>query len=437
MKILLVFLLTALLVTACLPGEGRVPQNSLLPFLVRKSGRIAYVGADFNIYTADQAGGDILAHTDDAEIPSEATGPYRFYNLPTWSHDSASLGFVGVSGQGNDPAFEVFIADVEEETSEQVFESESEQPFYLYWSPDNTNLSFLSSTTGGQSMVLQSVASGQEERMVLDTGAPYYWSWAPDGKTMIVHTGSAQSTMPEHLAFLHVDPELIEQGIDTLPATFQAPAWSPDGSRILMTRLNDEDEKEIILTDGRGQFDRVIANYDLNAAFAWSRDSDRVAYIEGEQALPNGTLGTLHAYDLESDEQLFEVENVFAFFWSPDGEEIAYFTPRLSSASGEQQDDSTSQGQQQQVIFQLQVVDVDSGESRELLTFRPTNQLASFLPYFDQYHQSATIWAPDGNNLVVSFLTEQNQAGIAIVPASGRLEPRLLAPGYLAFWSWE
>ena len=93
-------------------------------------------------------------------------------------------------------------------------------------------------------------------------------------------------------------------------------------------------------------------------------------------------------------------------------------------------------------IFDSQIgevlgIDVESGESREIITFRPTEQFLNILPYFDQYHQSATIWSPDNNNLVISFVDADNNPGIAIIPTSGTLEPRLLAPGYIAFWSWE
>jgi hypothetical protein len=87
-------------------------------------------------------------------------------------------------------------------------------------------------------------------------------------------------------------------------------------------------------------------------------------------------------------------------------------------------------------LVELHVLDVTSGESRELFTYRPTQQFLSILPYFDQYHQSATIWSPDNNNLVLSFLGESGP-GIAVVAASGKLEPRFLTQGYLAFWSWE
>jgi hypothetical protein len=96
--------------------------------------------------------------------------------------------------------------------------------------------------------------------------------------------------------------------------------------------------------------------------------------------------------------------------------------------------DSTSTPQ---LALQLNVLDVATGESRELFTYVPTEQFLNIIPYFDQYHQSVTIWSPDNNNLVLSFLDGEGNPGIAIVAASGQLEPRLLTSGYIAFWSWN
>ncbi len=436
MKKLLVLLSAALILGACLPRNVQVPQSPLLPLLEHKSGLIAYIGADWNIYTSDQAGKHLTAYTADAVIPTDASKPYRYYVYPTWSPDSGSLGFVGVSGAGNASSSDVYIANVKED-AKKVFTSDSQHPFYLYWSPDNANLAFLTTTSNGQSMVLQSVSTEGKDSTVIDTGAPYYWSWAPDGKTMIVHTGSSQSAAPEHLAFLRVDSDITEDGIESLPASFQAPAWSPDGGHILLTRVNNKKKKEVIVTDGRGKFEQAIGTYAMNAAFAWSNDSDRVAYIEGKETLSAGTLGTLHVVDLASSKDLFKDDNVLAFFWSPSGEKIAYFIPMVNNGSSQQgQSDSTAQAQQQ-LVLQLKMLDVKTGESKELFTFRPTDQFAAILPYFDQYDQSATIWSPDNNNLVLCFLSSDGTPGIAVVAASGQLEPRLLTQGYLAFWSWK
>jgi len=437
MKKLIAVVLGALLLASCLPKDMQVPQSPLLPMLERKAGLIAYIGVDWNIYVTDQSGGNKTTLTQDAVIPESQSGAFRYYQYPTWSRDSNRLAFVGIGGEGGGQgASDLYIANLDEEKSEKVYASESEHPFYLYWSPDNENLSFLSTAATGQSFLLQSVPAQGGERAILDTGSPYYWSWAPDGNTMIVHTGATNSTTVEHMAFLQVDSEVIEDALEPSPAAFQAPAWSPDGSRILLSRLNDKKEKEIILMDGSGAIEKTLGTFEANTSFAWSHDSELVAYIAGDRAQSPGTIGTMHVMDLANSEDFFQDEDVMAFFWSPDSRKLAYFKPFVANSTSEGGTDTSGQAQQG-LLLQLNVLDVISGESRELFSFRPTDQFTAILPYFDQYHQSTTIWSPDSNNLVLSFLTSETNPGIAIVAASGQLEPRILAEGYLAFWSWK
>jgi len=437
MKKLIAFTLGALLLASCLPKDVQVPQSPLLPVLERKSGLIAYIGVDWNIYVTDQSGGNKITLTEDAATPETQSGAFRYYQYPTWSRKSNLLAFVGVSGEGGTQgASDLYVANVDQETSDKVYASESEHPFYLYWSPDNENLSFLSTAASGQSFILQSVPAQGGDRAILDTGSPYYWSWAPDGNTMIIHTGATNSATVEHMAFLQVDSQITEDALESSPAAFQAPAWSPDGSQILLSRLNDKKEKEIILMDGGGSIEKALGTFETSTSFAWSRDSQLVAYIAGDRALTAGTIGTMHVMDLTTSEDFFQDQDVMAFFWSPNSKKLAYFKPFVSNSASEGGTDSSGQAQQR-LLLQLNVLDVISGESRELFTFRPTDQFAAILPYFDQYHQSTTIWSPDSNNLVLSFLTTENNPGIAIVAASGQLEPRLLAQGYLAFWSWK
>ena len=430
MKKILLFSILVLLISACLPQDVQVPQSPLLPVLERKSGLIAYIGLDGNIYVTDQSGRTPSALTADAAIPQDQSSPFRYYQNPTWSEDGSQLAYVAVIGNGGKQTLsEMFVANVDDETSNKVYSSDTEHPFYLYWSPDNQNVSFLSSDAAGQSLLLQRVSVDGGKRVILDAGSPYYWSWAPDGNTMIVHTGNVNSTIPEHIAFLQVDSEIIEDSVDIGPASFQAPAWSPDGSRILLTRLNDDEKKEIALFSSTGEFEKAIGTFEATTSFAWSTDSQLMAYIEGDQAITAGTLGKLHVMDLTTSEDFFQDEDVFAFFWSPNSEKLAYFKPRLVEGNSSNQ----------QLLLELHVLDVPSGESKQVLPFpfQPTNQFSAVLPYFDQYHQSATIWSPDSNNLVLSFQDADGNPGIAIVAASGQLEPRLLTDGYLAFWSWK
>ncbi len=433
MKKFLLFSVISFLIASCLPQDMRVPQSPLLSVLERKSGLIAYLGADGNMYVSDQAGGNLQQLTRDGLIPQSQGAAYRIYQFPTWSQDGSQLAFMGVSGQGTQTVSKLMIANVDDESVDEIYTSETEQPVYLYWSPDNANLSFISSNFTGQNLILQSIPSQGGERTILDTGSPYYWSWAPDGRVMIVHAGGSAASSPEHLAFLRVDQNITEHALESVPASFQSPAWSPDGSRIALAR-ESANKNQIIVTDAAGENPEAIGTFANKTAFAWSPDSARIAYLDGIQALDAGTFGPLHVFDMATSKEVVVDENIVAFFWSPSAEEIAYFILLQANADSSGAGDPNAQPQ---FALGLHVLDVATGESRELFTYRPSDQFLNILPYFDQYHQSATIWSPDNNNLVLSFLDGQGNPGIAIVAASGQLEPRLLAEGYLAFWSWK
>ena len=438
MKKITLFALIALLVSACLPQNVQVPQSPLLSTLERKSGRIAYIGVDGNIYTSDQAGRNLTQLTKDAA--SNQAGEFNIYQYPTWSLDGQQLAFVGTSGTNTNATSKLFVANRDSKKADEIYSSDNEHPIYLYWSPDEKNVSFLSTTVSGQSLILQSVPAAGGDRTVIDSGSPFYLSWAPNGRTMITHAGGAtDSTVPEHLSFIQFqDSGIIEDGLDTIPASFQAPAWSPDGSHILLTRSEDG-KKELVLTDGSGVFEKILGQFDVNTAFGWSSDGTEVAFINGTQATNAGVVGELNVVNIETSAKVSVGENVIAFFWSPNGEKVAYFVPFLAtdSGSGSSTNGNNSGSTAQRLVLQLNMLDVKTGESKELFTYQPTEQFRNILPYFDQYHQSNTIWSPDNNNLVLSFLNQDGTPGIAIAAASGNLKPRLLAQGYLAFWSWK
>lgn len=440
MKKILTLLVSAVLIASCLPRDMQVPQSPLLSTLERKAGLIAYIGVDGNVYVSDQGGGNLKQLTDDGLMPENRGEPLLYYQYPTWSRDGSQLAFMRVSSDGQEVETKLMVANMDDDSVTEVYKTDSEHPIYLNWSPDNINLSFISTTVSGQSMILQSVPAQGGERTILDTGSPYYWSWAPDGSVMIVHAGSATTSSPPHLAFLSVDPAsdtVTEHGLEATPAAFQAPAWSPNGNRIAMARSTD-DKNEIIVTDATGENPQAVGTFTQKTAFAWSSDGSRLAYIDGEHQIEAGAIGPLHVVDMETSEEIVKEGNVIAFFWSPSGEELAYFILMQAQTEGSSSGESGGSGQAApQYILNLQVLDVTSGESHELFTYRPTQQFLSLLPYFDQYHQSATIWSPDNNNLVLSFLSQSGTPGIAVVAASGKLEPRILAEGFLAFWSWE
>ncbi len=188
---LLALVIGSLLIAACgsISQAIQVPQSPLLAAVERKSGLIAYVGPDGNVYTIDQAGGKMNMITEDAH--GEEGGARRFYDFPAWSLEDSKLAFVGVDVQENGSAIaSIFATDKKAEGAREIYTSDSHVPFFLYWSPNGEWVSFLSSTQGTTSLAMQIAPAEGGESSVVDTGRPYYWAWSPRGTEVMAHAGA-------------------------------------------------------------------------------------------------------------------------------------------------------------------------------------------------------------------------------------------------------
>jgi TolB protein len=425
----------AVSLSACGTRGIRVPQSPLLASLERKSGLIAFVGTDSNIYTIDQAGGNLQAITEDAREGE------RMYDLPTWAPVGNRLAYIGIRTPEEGRAEGDIYSTTAGGEPTQLYHSDTYLPFYLYWSPDGRWLSFLSSPGSAQvPLALQMAPAEGGEVSLLDTGRPFYWAWSPRERKVLVHAGGAARSNPEsaRLAFLDMLEPVVETGVDFPPANFQAPAFSPDGSHLLLAGEDTEGDQALLLTDALGAVQTSLTEFQGAVAFGWAQQGDFAAYIVSSRT-EGPVVGDLSLVDLADPASPVvtpvETEQVAGFFWSPDGKQLAYFVPALARpAEGE----ATAQPQaaSNTVYLQMHVVQARSGQSKQIATFRPSERFLNLLFAFDQYQRSATIWSPDSRYLVVPATDGQEQ-GLFIIPASGAYDPRFLTEGVLAFWSWE
>lgn len=440
--------LTALVLTACSgkPASEQtfsLPQSPLLSAFERKSGLIAYVGNDGNVYVVDQSGKNPTQITKDGAI---AQGNINLYQYPTWSRDAQSLAFYSLKGTSEaDLSSAVFTSDKDGKNVVSAYTSDKHLPIYISWSPDSSRIAFISSLNGSNNIILNMIPAAGGEDQILDIGAPFYWDWLPDGSGVMVHAGGASSLNSQaRLALLTLTDGVVEDTLALKPALFQSPALSPDGSKALLAVEGDDGKDSLVITDRLGKIISTVAQLSGPASFAWSPDGKRIAYVNGDgsQSVAVGKLsfaevaadGTVKNTDTETD-------SVIAFFWAPDSSRVVDFVLAQADLPTPTPDPTADPNAAPTATgpayyLKMYVADAASGSNKLIVPqFSPSQEFWRALPYFDQYSRSGTIWSPDSQYIVVNTYAPDGNPGVYVVPASGLTEPRYLVDGSMAFWS--
>lgn len=419
---------------ACVTLTGRPTRSSNDPGTAA-NGLIAYLGTDGNLYTVDETGTHVTSITQNAH-PQTPGGPVQLYQHPTWAQDGRHLAFVAFEFTGSEPTSRLLVADPYTAEITEIFAHQEETPFYLYWSPDNETVSFLTSSPAASELSLRLAFLNGEASRVADTGQPYYWVWSPNGDEIFVHKGGAQGTNPAARLARFFSADGQTQAFDLGPGRFQAPGWSPDGEQFLAAL-----ENSLVILNREGEIAQTVTEYDVSISFTWSPNGEQIAYLPTTPA-SGGFLGplTIHATRPENADLSFTTpeQTVLAYFWAPDSQKIAYFIADTSDDvdAGLVQTSPISTQRQETFRLALHLMDAQTGATQRLTTFQPTDAFLAIFPFFDQYHHSATLWSPDSEKLVYTAMSGTGEAGVWVIPAAGGA-PIQIADGTLAFWSWK
>lgn len=343
---------------------------------------------------------------------------------PTWAPVSLNGRHrVAWTELAEDGTFHIALADV---VDGSMTRHESPiAPFYYYWSPDATLLGFLGQNAF--SPLQMGVVDVQRDTLELvGEGRPFYFDWRADSKAMVTHVGDV-------LSLLTRDDEVWStEVLPVRPGLFQAPAWiSPD--RILVTTFNspggvevsmraipgvqgDPSGQRLVVSDLDGRSISTLVDLEGAAAFEPDPDGSRVAFTDFD--------GPLMVLDMaEGVSAPVSEGRVAAFQWSPDGSRLL-----LMEVDPE---------------AQLLVPKVwDGSDTLVFPPFFPTRVfLLQYLPFWDQYSRSLTLWAPsgeafthpaanaDGDRIMVQHLSEAGPIQISRgVFASWSPSPVSVAP---------
>lgn len=361
--------------------------------------------------------------------------------IPAWAPDGRRLAVVGNTPAGGG----IYVLEDTERTGlladRQIYFSEDNPPFYLYWSPDGHHLAFLANYSRSLMSLNVVTGDGSEDSRLLATGSPFYWDWSRDGHQMLVHSG--RNLSDGLLSLIDIDGRTMADNL-AVPGEFQAPGIGWDGRYWAFAERAGDGLSALVVVDTRTG-ERQAYEQGSSVAFGWSPTHDRIAYTNGPLS-GHPYWGPLRQLDVATGEvHLLSTQMVLAFFWSPDGRSIAFIT-----LSNDANDDSINANkdsdrrlsrvatepalQPNRSLLTLSVIDAESGAGMRLLDFMPTGvYLSQFLPYFDQYALSHRIWSPDSSAIVLP-VREDDGNHILVVPVGGG-RPYRLADGEIAFWS--
>lgn len=356
-------------------------------------GYVVWVSAE-GVFTRDMMSGETLRlGPDDGSFPTQPTpGPS---GRLAWSELTATDGVIAIAEPGQE------VRRLDAPTS----------PFYYSWSPDGERLAFLGS--GASSLIFGIVEDGSARQV--DDGAPYYFDWAPDSDSLFVHR------VGNDLGVLTLDGERVV--IDESPVVFQAPQWTNDGVVYAATGAGTlaesdnatgvllataDEPADLVVAAAPGDEPTVIAT--LAAFSAFDRAGDRVAVLSFEDP----PTGTLRIVDLVSATTTEVADSVLAHRWSPDTSKLLLL----------RSDDEGS------AVWEVW----EDGETTRLAAHLPTTTFVrDYLPFWDQYSRSLTLWSPASDAFTFAGRMDgEEQDGIYVQYLDGRRER--LADGNFSAW---
>ncbi|HZD23507.1 MAG TPA: hypothetical protein VE569_08920 [Acidimicrobiia bacterium] len=373
---------------------GSVKESATTTASVTDPGRLVILDGKGDVVVLDPDGSNRVSITDDA-------GESAAYTQPIWSPDTAGLAFGQVTSDG----FSVGLYDLTEDTTTTI--TTSNLPFYMFFSPDGARLGILHNGTAGVDFNLVDVASGTIE--MIDSGVPFYFSWSPDEDLLVTHVGADRVET--------IDSEGERVALKPTSPLYLAPQWTDRGVFHVVDDslvVEDEDGARVRVAGVSGPT-MFVANHQgtrvavqttgqgggvIEAALADppTLPSNRVVVVD----VTNGSTGTV------SDHL------ALGFFWSPDGRKLLTLVPANN-----------------QVIPRVWAAD---GSSTDYPGYLPPNtMLQDTFPFFPQYAQSVSFWAPDSSSFAYAGAVE-GEAGIWVQTLHNDT-PQKVSEGRWVAWS--
>ena len=378
-------------------------------------GRLLVKQTDGSLVTVRPDGSDL-------QVLAKGAGQDLQVLQAAWAPDGSRVAWVQVDTADGPAEARIVTADPDggnrRETTMPIV------PFYLSWDPTSARVGYLGSD-GGDRLEMGVVESGgrADPPTTLGRGSPFYFAWAPEGDRVLVHVGRGR------LDELGIDGSSASLGAS--PGMFQAPVWSSDGTaQIYVEGQGGGERQRIVVRDAQSGSSRTLASADGAVSLVLSPDGEQVAFqgLNREEAnlfdrtLPQRATDVgVTVLDVDTGRaERVTVQPAVAFFWGPSGDRLLILEPIYRIAGP--------------MYFRWVVW--DGKDSIVTSAFTPgISLLTEYTPFFSQYAQSLTMWAPDGSAFAYPADRPPAPSTIFVQPVTSGQEPYALGTGSFVAWS--
>lgn len=196
-----------------------------------------------------------------------------------WSADSKQVVYVHDILQGTDGKLQINTANADGTGSKVVIPHKAfeESPRF---SPDGSQILWVSTRDGNQEIYTWELASGKVSRLTQDPGFDNNPSFRRDGKRVVFCTSRHGNF---EIASMNADGADMKR-LTNHPAMDIWPSYAPGGKWIAFTSNRTGNYNLFVMDEEGGNLTQVTHNKGVNNFATWAPDGSRIAYISNKNS---------------------------------------------------------------------------------------------------------------------------------------------------------